>query len=133
MTEQQDATPATTDAGHGTNNTTGNATRNQPNNNDRRRGNQPNQPRSGRFKGKCKDLEGVIYDTGLPNSQQDLFTRTTQEIAEYAAREYKGAADIRTTIINQQLPTFHKPSPILMLQDASGKDTTTPDPADVER
>ena len=40
-------------------------------------------------------LEGYVYDTGLPNSIQDLFTMTTHEIAEYVSREYDEAQEFR--------------------------------------
>jgi len=73
-----------------------------------------------------------VCNAGLPNSQQDLFSRTTQEIAECAAREFKDGGDIRTTLTKQASPKFKKPDPIKMLRDGDGKSTSTADPADLE-
>ena len=129
MPEQEETSPTQTETGRGGTN----PSRNQQNSDDRGRGNQSNRPKGGRFKGKCKDLEGIVCDTGLPNSQQDLFSRTTQEIAECAAREFKDGGDIRTTLTKQAFPKFKKPDPIKMLRDGDGKSTSTADPADLER
>lgn len=63
-----------------------------------------------KFKGKCEDLEGFIYDIGAPNSAQDLFTTTTREIAEYVAREYQNASKFGTGLPNLQLPTLLPPA-----------------------
>ena len=41
-----------------------------------------------KFKGKTKDLEGRIYDVGVPN-QVHLFENTTNEISVYASQKLK--------------------------------------------
>ena len=67
-------------------------------------------PRTPRFKGKCEELEGYVYDTGLPHSNQDLFTNTTKEIAEYVAREYDNAREFRVGLVELNLPDPEPPA-----------------------
>ena len=61
------------------------------------------------FKGKCEALAGHVYELGAPNSAQNLFTTTTKEIAEYAAREYTDAGDFGSGLVNLTLPTLTPP------------------------
>lgn len=62
-----------------------------------------------RFKGKCQDLGNNVYDTGLPNSNQDLFAITTREIAEYVAKMYDHAGEFRMGLINLELEDIQQP------------------------
>ncbi|KAL7565784.1 hypothetical protein ACA910_015565 [Epithemia clementina (nom. ined.)] len=64
------------------------------------------QPGADKFKGKCEDLEGVIYDIAASQSNQDLYTTATKEIAEYVAREYDQAGEFRLGLINLKLPAL---------------------------
>ena len=41
------------------------------------------------FKSSVQGLEDVVYDSGLPNSSQDLFTTTKEQIGEYVAKTYE--------------------------------------------
>ena len=50
-----------------------------------------------KFKGKTKSLEGFIYDVGVENLE-DLFIKTTKEIAEYSGRVCTESLDIRPAI-----------------------------------
>jgi hypothetical protein len=50
-------------------------------------------PQFTKFKGRCKELKGHIYDCS--NARQlDLFTKTTKEIVFYAGRTYTYGPDI---------------------------------------
>ena len=46
--------------------------------NQNRRNSQNN--KKSRFKGDCSDIEQHVYESGLPNSNQDLYSTTTQKI-----------------------------------------------------
>ena len=63
-----------------------------------------------KFKGKCDDLTGHIYDVGAPNSAQDLFANTTREIAECAAREHTNAGEFGSGLPVLQLPATTRPA-----------------------
>lgn len=52
---------------------------------------------SAKFKGKCKDLEGVIFDANRFN-QADEYIKSVREIAEYVGTNYDYGADIRRSI-----------------------------------
>jgi hypothetical protein len=64
----------------------------------------------GPFKGKATDLHGFIYDIGLPNSNNDLFSKTTKEIAEHVSCTIEGAGDFRLAMVNLVFPTLAPPS-----------------------
>ena len=72
--------------------------------------NNNNSTTHGPFKGKVSDLHGFIYDVGLPNSNNDLFSKTTKEIAEHVSRTIEGAGDFRLAMVNLILPTLAPPS-----------------------
>jgi hypothetical protein len=77
------------------------------------RGNNNNNNNSttrGPFKGKATDLHGFIYDIGLPNSNNDLFSKTTKEIAEHVSRTIEGAGDFRLAMVDLTFPTLVLPS-----------------------
>ena len=50
-----------------------------------------------KFKGKCKDLEGVIFDANRFN-QADEYIKAVNEIAEYVGSNYENGADIRQSV-----------------------------------
>jgi hypothetical protein len=64
----------------------------------------------GPFKGKATDLHGFIYDVGLPNSNNDLFSKTTKEIAEHVSCTVEGAGDFRLAMVDLTFPTLAPPS-----------------------
>jgi hypothetical protein len=72
--------------------------------------NNNNNTTSGPFKGKATDLHGFIYDIRLPNSNNDLFSKTTKEIAEHVSRTIEGAGDFRLAMVSLTLPTLTPPS-----------------------
>jgi hypothetical protein len=77
------------------------------------RGNNNNNNNSttrGPFKGKVTDLHGFIYDVRLPNSNNDLFSKTTKEIAEHVSSTIEGAGDFRLAMVNLVFPTLAPPS-----------------------
>ena len=50
-----------------------------------------------------------MYDSGLPNSSQDLFTTTTERLGEYVAKTYDHAGEFRTGLMNLSFPSLKKP------------------------
>ena len=52
-----------------------------------------------KFKGKCTELEGYIFDCSGPK-QADQYVTTKQEIEEYVGREYKYGTDIKHSLEN---------------------------------
>jgi uncharacterized membrane protein YgcG len=72
--------------------------------------NNNNSTSRGPFKGKATDLHGFIYDIRLPNSNNDLFSKTTKEIAEHMSRTIKGAGNFRLAMVNLAFPTLMPPS-----------------------
>ena len=54
-------------------------------------------------------LQDVVYDSGLPNSSQDLFTTTTERIGKYVAKTYEHAGEFRTALMNLSFPILEKP------------------------
>jgi hypothetical protein len=50
--------------------------------------------RQPRFKGKCKELKGHIYDCSDAR-QSDFFVKTTKELAKYVGRPFKKGIDAR--------------------------------------
>ena len=61
-----------------------------------------------KFKGKCKELEGFIFDANRYN-QADEYIRTVREIAEYVGTNYDHGSDVRQAIEEGVRPTFMKP------------------------
>ena len=61
------------------------------------------------FKSSVKGLEDVVYDCGLPNSSQDLFTTTTERIGEYVAKTYEHVGEFQTGLMNLSFPILEKP------------------------
>ena len=62
-----------------------------------------------RFKSSGDGLEDAVYDCGLPNSSQDLFTTTTECIGEYVAKIYEHAGEFQTGLMNLSFPNLEKP------------------------
>ena len=62
-----------------------------------------------RFKSSVEGLEDAVYDCGLPNSSQDLFTTTTERIGEYVAKTYDHAEEFWTGLMNLSFPILEKP------------------------
>ena len=61
------------------------------------------------FKSLVEGLEEVVYDSGLPNSSQDLFTTTTEQIGEYVAKTYEHEGDFCTRLAALSFPPLKKP------------------------
>eukprot|EP00978_Attheya_sp_CCMP212_P010735 scaffold26100_cov31-Attheya_sp.AAC.7 len=60
------------------------------------------------FVGKCPDMEGHIYD--CTNSRQsNMYTRTSNEIAEYVGMNYRNGGDVRLTVEMLKIPTLAMP------------------------
>jgi hypothetical protein len=72
--------------------------------------NNNNNTTRGPFKGKATDLHGYIYDVGLPNSNNDLFSKTTKEITKHVSRTIEGAGDFHLAMVNLAFPTLMPPS-----------------------
>jgi hypothetical protein len=72
--------------------------------------NNNNNTTHGPFKGKATDLHGFIYDIGLPNSNNNMFSKTTKEIAEHVSRTIEGAGDFRLAMFDLTFPTLVPPS-----------------------
>ena len=66
---------------------------------------------SSKFKGKCEELSGHIYDIGTPGITQDLFTNTMREIAEYVACVYSDASEFGVALPNLRLEPLVQPQP----------------------
>ena len=62
-----------------------------------------------RFRSSVEGLEDAVYDSGLPNSSQDLFTTTTERLGEYVAKTYEHAGEFRTGLMNLSFPPLKKP------------------------
>ena len=61
-----------------------------------------------KFKGKCKDLEGFIFDADKFN-QADGYIKTKNEIAEYVGTNYNNVDDIRAAIEEGIKPVLSRP------------------------
>jgi hypothetical protein len=72
--------------------------------------NNNNNTTHGPFKGKATDLHGFIYDVRLPNSNNDLFSKTTKEIAEHVSRTIKGAGEFCLAMVDMTFPVIMPPS-----------------------
>lgn len=66
-------------------------------------------PKKAKFKGKCEAIEEYVYDVGLPTSNQELYSNTTKNIAEYIARTYDDAGEFRNGLMKLKLPEINKP------------------------
>jgi hypothetical protein len=73
----------------------------------RNRRNNRTHSRHEKFKGKCEDLKGAIYDVNT--SGTDTFAKTNKEVAEYVARTIPGAGEYCTAMINMSLPALDPP------------------------
>ena len=62
-----------------------------------------------RFKSSVEGLEDAMYDSGLPNSSQDLFTTTMERLGEYVAKTYDHTGEFRTGLMNLSFPALKKP------------------------
>ena len=69
-----------------------------------------NQTLHNRFRSLVEGLEDAVYDSGLPNSSQDLFTTTTERLGEYVAKTYDHAGEFRTGLMNLSFPSLKKPA-----------------------
>ena len=65
-------------------------------------------PTKDKFKGKCKNLEGFVFDANKYN-QADEYVKTWKEIAEYVGTNFDNGDDVRYTIENNKRPDFPKP------------------------
>jgi hypothetical protein len=86
---------------HGSHNQHGGHGNNNNNNNNTTRG---------PFKGKATNLHGFIYDVGLPNSNNDLFSKTTKEIPKHVSCTIEGAGDFRLAMVDMTFPILMPPS-----------------------
>jgi hypothetical protein len=68
--------------------------------------NNNNSTTRGPFKGKATNLHGFIYDI----SNNDLFSKTTKEIAEHVPCTIEGAGDFRLAMVDLAFPTLTLPS-----------------------
>ena len=75
----------------------------------RQSGRSHNRTVQARFKSSVEGLEDAVYDSGLPNSSQDLFTTTTERLGEYVAKTYDHAGEFRTGLMNLAFPSLKKP------------------------
>jgi len=64
-------------------------------------------PREAKFKGKCKDLKGFVYE--VSSSRADSFARVNREVAEYVARTIPDAGEFRMAMINMDLEDLDEP------------------------
>ena len=64
-----------------------------------------NQTMHTRFRSSVEGLEDAVYDSGLPNSSQDLFTTTTERLGEYVAKTYDHAGEFRMGLMNLSFPS----------------------------
>jgi hypothetical protein len=61
-----------------------------------------------KFEGKCSELKGHIYDCA-DSRQADIFTKTTQEVAEYVGRTYKYGSNVRLAVEKLSRPVLELP------------------------
>ena len=67
------------------------------------------QHRAPTFTGKEEKLKGFIYDVSTHKSTR-VFSKTTKEIAEYAAREYTSAGEFRHALQNLEYDVLAPPA-----------------------
>ena len=70
-----------------------------------------NSGQNNRFKGACEELKDHVYDAGAIAENQDLFTNTTEAIAEYVAKHYEAAGEFRLGLVKMELDDIDAPSP----------------------
>jgi hypothetical protein len=73
----------------------------------RNRRNNRTHSRHEKFKGKCEDLKGAIYDVNT--SGTDTFAKTNKEVTEYVAQTIPGTGEYCTAMINMSLPALDPP------------------------
>mmetsp|Transcript_102871 Transcript_102871/g.297438 ORF Transcript_102871/g.297438 Transcript_102871/m.297438 type:complete len:172 (+) Transcript_102871:172-687(+) len=61
-----------------------------------------------KFEGKTDELKDHVYDFGN-NKQEELFAKTTEEIAEFVGRTYPMGGDMKTAIEELTMPVLVKP------------------------
>ena len=98
---------ANTPEGAGSQQSGGGETSKRGGRNNRGRNNASNRTK---HKGKCVDLERFVYDDGFIDSSQDMFATTTKEIAEYIGRTYDKAGELRTGLVDLELPRLVAPT-----------------------
>jgi hypothetical protein len=62
-----------------------------------------------KFKGKCTELKGFIYDCS-DSKKANIFTKTTKEVAEYVGQTYKYGSDNRLAVENLDKQILTLPS-----------------------
>ena len=67
-----------------------------------------NNPNRSVFNGKEEKLKGNVYDV-QPYRNGKVFTKTTKEIAEFAAREYPNAGEFRQALQKLEYETLKEP------------------------
>jgi hypothetical protein len=68
------------------------------------------EPRFTKFKGRCEELKGHIYDCS-DAKQSDLFVKTTtKKIALYVGRTYTSGGDIKIAVESLAIPTLKVPT-----------------------
>jgi len=67
-----------------------------------------NRDRYPKFDGRCDDLKGYVYYLSGSRSA-DIFTKTTKEVADYVAKNYRCGGDIRLAVLNLELPVLEQP------------------------
>jgi len=80
----------------------------------RRHQNRNVKPRDSKFKGKCEDLKGFVYE--VSSSGADSFTKVNREVAEYVARTIPDAGEFCMAMINMDLEDLDEP--VFPLPDA---------------
>jgi hypothetical protein len=65
--------------------------------------------RAPKFKGRCDNLTGHIYNYANPQQAVDQFTKATRDICEYVGRTYKYGADAKMVLETLAEPTFTEP------------------------
>jgi hypothetical protein len=68
----------------------------------------PGRKNKDKFKGKCKDLEGFVFDANRYN-QADEFMKTLNEIIDYVGANYENGDDVRAAIEVGTKPEISKP------------------------
>ena len=82
--------------------------RRRRNNNNNRARNQQAQVREAKFEGDEEALSGHVYDV---TNDGKSYAKTTEKIAEYVAKSYKGAGEFRRAIIDGEFTVLNPPTP----------------------
>ena len=94
-----------TDSNNNNNNSNNNASNRQNRNNKdkkpkfNRRNDKKSSGDKAKFKGKCKDLEVVIFDANQYN-QADEYIKAVNEIAEYIGSNFENGSDVQQLIVS---------------------------------